>query len=115
MPLDEYLKPLGLSVERTLDIDRLSKEDILEMYETLRAAFIEVHEFNAQREFPKEGIECRIGECIAKVQGTTLDYNKMRQDRAILQAEYGEPASSKLRRLREYICSISPDLMHDGE
>lgn len=111
--MDEYLEPLGLSISRTLDVETLHKEDIWEMYEVLRAAFIEVHEFNAQREFPKEGIECRLGECLAKIHGTALDHNKMRQDRERLKREYGEPASSKLRRLRDYICSIAPDLMHD--
>lgn len=111
--MDDDLKLLGLAVKTIPDVDNLSKETILEMYETLRAAFIEIHELNAQREFPKEGIECRLGECLAKVQGTTLDYKKLRKDRNRLKKEFGEPASSKLRRLREYICSIAPDLMHD--
>ena len=113
--MDADLKQLGLPVERMPKLDNLSHEDIQDMYETLRAAFIEIHELNAQREFPKNNLECRVGQCLAKVNGTTLDTKQMLKDREKLKREYGEPASSKLRRLREYICSIAPDLMHDGE
>ena len=111
--MDEDLGSLGLSVERMPDFDKLSHEDIQEMYEVLRAALIEVHELNAQREFPKNNFECRLGECIAKIHGTTFNSKQMLKDRERLKKEFGEPASSKLRRLREYICSIAPDLMHD--
>lgn len=111
--MDDDLKRLGLSVERMPNLDKLSNEDIQEMYEVLRAVFIEIHEINAQREFPKNNLECRVGHCLASIHATTLNTKQMLKDRERLKKEYGEPASSKLRRLREYICSIAPDLMHD--
>lgn len=71
------------------------------MLEVLERAYIEIHEWNARVEFPKESIEYDVGSTIAKIKGTTYDPKAARRDRAKLKKQYGKPDSVKLRELRE--------------
>lgn len=71
------------------------------MLEVLERAYIEIHDWNARMEFPKESIEYDVGSTIAKIKGTTYDPKAMRRDRAKLKKQYGKPDSVKLKELRE--------------
>lgn len=71
------------------------------MLEVLERAYIEIHDWNARMEFPKESIEYDVGSTIAKIKGTTYDPKAMRRDRARLKKQYGKPDSVKLKELRE--------------
>ncbi len=71
------------------------------MLEVLERAYIEIHDWNARMEFPKESIEYDVGSTIAKIKGTTYDPKAMRRDGAKLKKQYGKPDSVKLKELRE--------------
>lgn len=71
------------------------------MLEVLERAYIEIHDWNARMEFPKESIEYDVGSTIAKIKGFTYDHKAAKRDRAKLQKKYGKPDSVKLKELRE--------------
>ena len=71
------------------------------MLDMLERTYETLHIENAKREFPLNGLECELGELIAKIKGTKFDSKAMLRDRNKLKRQLGKPDSVKLKELRE--------------
>lgn len=88
-------------------------EDEKLMLDMLERTYKTIHIENAKREFPLNGLECELGELIAKIKGTEFDSKAMLKDRNKLKKKFGQPVSVKYKQLLAALYQLVTDHTKD--